>query len=572
MEKKENNYGLMSIQNRILVFALLITLIPSFGMGWLLNNMLHASVTEKIEQKLRHTSNIIEREIALWFKERKYDLYVFSNSFVISDNYSKYLNAPVNGENQDTVEPTNIRTIETYLMSVQNHFDDYTRLFILNKNGSIVASSHAVDKELKLRLPEDAIQQIENNKFMKGEVYFDEQKGIPLMLIGTPLFSEQYDEHVGILAIEVSIEGITGLLRTALLGVNWESQVSGSIIRLQDGRHFLSTDESENLKTPVISSDSVLRLFDEFAKLLDFVNHRGDRVVGLFTPLDNLKWGIVITERYQDVFLRVADSRKRITLAVCLLGMIIGLLAYLLARQIIIPLKALTQGAQQVAAGDLDVHLPVKYNDELGLATRIFNKMVAELNLSRTSLEIIATTDALTRLANRKQIMKELLNHFEYFRRYNTEFSILMIDVDHFKKINDTYGHQAGDVVLSDISEMFLETLRNVDSAGRYGGEEFLIILAESGEEVAQQVADRIRERVSKHDFIHGNHLIKVTVSVGVAKIIKMDESESSLIKRADNALYQAKRNGRNQICYLANDSAETSETGKIISIAGSAK
>jgi diguanylate cyclase (GGDEF)-like protein len=571
MEKMESNYGFRSIRNRILIFSVLVTLIPSFGMGWLLNNMMHATLTEKIEQKLFDSANIIEREVSLWFKERSYDLYVFSTSFVITENFTKYLDADPSKVEEDAGVPVYIRTIETYLTSVQKQFEDYTRLFVLNNDGSIVAASDTADKDLPIHLPKDTANQIGAAKYITGEVYFDDDNGTPLMLIGIPLFSGQYGEHVGILAIEVRLQGIRPLLQAALIDSNADTQIAGSLIRLTDGRHFLSSNNSAEPSSSVTASDDVMRLFEQAPQLQDFTNHEGVRVVGILTSLKQLKWGLVIAENYKDVFARLISSRDRNILVVCSFGLLIGLAAYLFARQIIIPLTALTKGAQQVAIGDLDVCLPIQKNDELGFATEVFNKMVAELQQSQAELERLATTDALTMLANRKQIMQNLRNHFDHFQRYSSEFSILMIDADNFKKINDTYGHLAGDAVLRKMAEILLETIRNVDMAGRYGGEEFLVILADSSGEKAQQAAERIREAINEHTFTYENSSVKVNVSIGVARITKEDENESSLINRADKALYQAKGNGRDQVVFIDDNSPEEAKVSKVISLPRSA-
>jgi len=570
MKKIAGKYGLMSIRNRLLVFSLLATLIPSFGMGWLLNNMLHTTLTEKVEQQLIASSNIIEQEIALWFKERNYDLYVFSNSFVISENFTKYLNGETNSKKEDTSTPLYIRTIETYLTSVQAQFNDFSRLFVLNNDGTVVAATDTPDKNRPVHLPDDAARQIRTTNYLKGEVYFDERANSPLMLIGIPLFSEQYDYQVGILAIEVRLDGILSLLHAALSSTKKDSRVQGSLLRLKDGRYFLSTDNSSDHAAPATISDDVLPLFDNLPSLQYFSNPQGIRVAGILTPIRQIHWGLVVTENYNDVYARAIRSRNRNILITCCLGLLIGLIAYLFARQIILPLTTLTRGAQRVSDGDLDVRLTVLKNDELGFATRIFNEMVAELQQTQTKLEELATTDALTSLANRKQIMKKLFNQFEYYQRYRTEFSVLMIDVDHFKKVNDVHGHLAGDAVLKQMAAIFLNSLRNVDSAGRYGGEEFLVIMAEPAGDKAQQAAERIRRAVNNHTFTYENSSLKVNISIGITKISNRDENEHSLISRADRALYQAKRNGRNQVVYLSDNIPEY-QVGRVMSLLNSA-
>ncbi|MBU0960889.1 MAG: diguanylate cyclase, partial [Proteobacteria bacterium] len=552
MEKIKNNYGLMSIRNRILIFSVLVTFIPSFGMGWILNSMIHTTITEKTEQKLLYSANIIEREIALWFKQRSYDLHVFSNSFIISENLGRHLSAKNNTDTDPSDPSVYSKNIATYLSSVQNQFDDYRRLVVLDNEGVIVSASETTEMDHPIQLPENTAEQIAAANSFKGDVYFDAENNSPLMLIGIPLFSERYDAYAGFLAAEVRLQGILPLLQTALFDTKNDLHICGSLINLHDGTHFLSTGHSTDFGSPEIITSGTAQLFDSPPQLQDFFNSHGTRVVGIATPLENPLWGLLITENHDDVFARVTRARNRNVLIICSFSLFIGLAAYLFARQIITPLRALTNGALQVANGNLNVTLPIQKNDELGFATKVFNEMVAELNLSHTKLEQLATTDALTQLANRKQIMISLSKHFEYYQRYTAEFSILMIDIDYFKRINDTYGHLAGDAVLLQMAKIFQETLRNVDMAGRYGGEEFLVILAETSGEKAQHTAERIRQAVEKHIFTFENCLIKVSISIGVARILEKEKNENSLVSRADQALYQAKENGRNQVVYIA--------------------
>jgi diguanylate cyclase (GGDEF)-like protein len=568
MEKSTNSYGFNSIRNRILIFSILITLIPSIGMGWFLYNIMQTTITEKIEQKLVDSSSIIEREISLWFKERSHDLHVFSNSFVIAENFSQSLNAKNVTEQKSPDATLATKKIVTYLTSVQKHFDDYVRLFVMDNDGTVVAVSETEGIDRPVQLPKDLAKQIASTKHFTGEVYFEEGTKSPLMVIGIPLFSKQFDKHIGLLAIEARLECLLPLLKSALANSNNDVQITGSLVNLMNGRRFLSTDTSAN---SVTLPEDTLKLFNNPTHLQNFVDFQKIRVAAIVTPLQQLPWGLIIKVNHDDVFASAVQSRNRNILIVCSFALLIGFAAYLFAKQIITPLTTLTNGAKQVADGDLDVHLPIQQNDELGFATRIFNEMVAELRQNHAKLEQLATTDNLTKLANRKLIMDSLVKQFEYFQRYGKEFSIMMIDIDHFKKINDTYGHLAGDAVLLQISRIFVETLRNVDTAGRYGGEEFLIVLAETEGGQAQQTAERIRKAVLQHKFVFENRSMRISVSIGVTGIQPGDANEDTLINRADQAMYQAKKNGRNQVVYVAGDSPTRPKDGKIISLSRSA-
>jgi diguanylate cyclase (GGDEF)-like protein len=281
-------------------------------------------------------------------------------------------------------------------------------------------------------------------------------------------------------------------------------------------------------------------------ELAAYVNTQGVDVVGILAPLSEFSWGLVMEKRQDQVFSEVIRLRNQTLLGVALLVTLFGAFAYRISRGIISPLERLTDAAGRVADGDLDVKVPVERHDELGTATEVFNGMVGQLKQSRDRLEQLSTTDALTQLANRKHVMEKLTTHLERFRRSGTSFSVLLVDADHFKRINDGAGHVVGDQVLRHLGETFRRLLRTVDVAGRYGGEEFLIILDETRGKEALQTAERIRLAIESGavDGVASN--VPFTVSIGVAEI-GPGEAEDQLIMRADTALYQAKAEGRNR-------------------------
>ncbi len=161
----------------------------------------------------------------------------------------------------------------------------------------------------------------------------------------------------------------------------------------------------------------------------------------------------------------------------------------------------------------------------------------------------LATTDSLTGCLNRRALSEGMERELDRNRRYNAELSILLIDLDHFKDINDTRGHLVGDEVLKQIGRLLHQELRTVDIAARYGGEEFVIVLPETGLEGATAFAERLRERVGRHNFGGDSDPLRVTISIGVASVPgNWAATADSLIALADEALYRAKNEGRNLV------------------------
>ena len=167
-------------------------------------------------------------------------------------------------------------------------------------------------------------------------------------------------------------------------------------------------------------------------------------------------------------------------------------------------------------------------------------------------LEELATKDALTGLYNHRQMHTSLSDEINRSLRYEHAFQILMVDIDHFKKINDTYGHPFGDFVLQRMARLFEENLRLTDTVFRYGGEEFLILMPETGKQDAVSVAKRLLSAIAEYEFDCDGHKVHATVSIGTAEFPEEARDMSALIGLADRRLYRAKQSGRNCIEFVS--------------------
>ena len=187
-------------------------------------------------------------------------------------------------------------------------------------------------------------------------------------------------------------------------------------------------------------------------------------------------------------------------------------------------------------------------NDDLQIALTMANQ--AAVVIEKARLYNLATVDGLTGLVVRRHFQSKMEEEFRRARRYNKPLSYLMTDIDHFKKFNDTYGHQTGDAVLREVAKIVRKSVRETDIAARYGGEEFCVILPETEPEGAVQFAERLRQSVEAATFIgaQGEEL-KVTISIGVSSIpYTSPETADDMIKLADDSLYVCKKNGRNRV------------------------
>jgi diguanylate cyclase (GGDEF)-like protein len=191
---------------------------------------------------------------------------------------------------------------------------------------------------------------------------------------------------------------------------------------------------------------------------------------------------------------------------------------------------------------------PDELNARIRAGERIINLQIESL-VARDALRKLATYDYLTGLRNRAAILHELQREFDSAPRLGGMVNVVMVDVDHFKTINDNYGHLFGDKVLSEVAKRMVSEVRSYESIGRYGGEEFLIVLSKCDVSAAAKVAERVRRCVATDGFcIHGER-IDVTVSLGVASSCQLERpAQDLLIAMADTALYCAKNAGRNRV------------------------
>ncbi|MEB3339816.1 diguanylate cyclase [Okeania sp.] len=190
-------------------------------------------------------------------------------------------------------------------------------------------------------------------------------------------------------------------------------------------------------------------------------------------------------------------------------------------------------------------HLLLKHTIDELKSTQI------ELEDALAEVQKLANTDPLTGVLNRRSLFNAAHQEFNRVRRYGPPFSILLMDLDNFKKVNDNYGHQVGDKALCTVVKTIQNTIRKVDFLGRYGGEEFIAILPETHGEQALILAERIRKTVANRVIKTDPGNLQLTVSIGVTTYSVNDQSIDDMILRADQGVYQAKQQGRNQCCLV---------------------
>ncbi|MFQ5899290.1 MAG: diguanylate cyclase [Candidatus Methylomirabilia bacterium] len=544
-------FGLDGIKSKILVFALLATLIPSLATGWLSYVYNKRSLTEKVTEKLRNVTSHTAREIDFWLKARFYDVRVLSRSPVLSENLVEILRP----RGAPTGKVRARRRLKNYLSAVREKFVDYEELLVIDPKGRVVATS--AGQAGTVNLPRVPPKGAKEDRAILGDAYWDEALKQAVIMIAVPIRAAN-GRSLGALAAKINFRAIDETVRAFSLGRTGQVHlVTQDDTLLISSRFTSSASVKANL-----AAKTAQALFAKESVPLEYTDQQGRQVVGILKRVPQLDWAVVAEIGKKEAYAQIIRLRNVTLLVVSGLLLGGGLTAYLLGLTIVRPLDRLSNGAAKVAAGDLEVDLPVLSRGEVGYMTEIFNHMVARLRQGREELAAInkalsdkneelaelSITDDLTGLYNRKHLMETLASETARARRHKHSFSVLMIDIDHFKKYNDSLGHLAGDAVLTKMASIFTECIRRVDYAARYGGDEFLVILPETELCEALEAAERIRTRLVGEISGDGNEQAEVTVSIGVTGFSEQSDTPESIIASADAALYEAKRLGRNRV------------------------
>jgi len=522
--------GLDTIRRRILAFGVLATLIPSLVTGTISYAESHRALSEKTADQLRGASFQGAREVDAFIRDRLFDLRVYSNSYEVSENLERLGNAGTSHG-----DPAVSRLTE-YLRSVKDRTAGNEEIMVLDRRGRIVASSAV--RPGPVALPDGWQRSIRTDHSGVGEPYWDADLGKAVLGLGVPVVRN--DLVLGTVFARVALDEVATILRRFMPGD------SGEVALLTSPGRFIITSRvsTPELMQTHLDEEARRELGAQIGNPIEFDDALGSRVLGALQQVPRLDAVVVAWLPLSEAFQQV--NRLRNVTLVMVVGLLLGVggLAYILSLVIIRPLERLREGAAQVAGGDLDVNLPVMGGGEVSYLTEIFNDMVRRLRESRQELERISVTDGLTGLVNRRRLMEALTTEVQRSARTQLPCTVLMVDVDHFKQFNDTYGHPAGDAVLTRVAAILRESIRGVDVAGRYGGEEFLLVLTNTPMSGALEVADRIRAKLADEVFDGG----RITVSVGAASHPEGGRSAEGLIMNADLALYQAKKEGRDRI------------------------
>jgi len=552
--------NLDSIRARILLLSVLATLIPSITMGMLGYRTMTQYLSNDVQKQLQSATVHTTRELELWTKERRYELRVFASSYEVSENVDTLLRPRATDRTQSEAK----RRLRGYLQSIRGKFSDYEEILVLSRAGSVIATTANEVGEVKL--PARWQKRVEADTPVIGDPYHDKILDARVLTMAVPV--RRADATlVAFLVAKLNLRSVMEILKSAQLGTRghvYLVEVDGHI--LMSSRWSPSEHKSERLPTSTIQT-----LSERSQAFYDYDDLAGENVLGSMQWLSQVDWGVVAEIAKVEAYAKALELREMTVVVVFVLLVGIGLMSYVVGQTIVGPVGRLATAAAGVARGKFDVTIQEGGHGELGYLTDVFNRMLERLRQAQDSLrstnrtlsrqnqalESVAITDTLTGLFNRRYMMEKLADEMTRSLRLDHVFSILMLDLDNFKKYNDTYGHLAGDQVLRKVAHIFKESIRRIDVAARYGGEEFLVILPELSTADAMTAAERIRKRVAAGLYGMAGVDTAITISIGAAGYPEHGETAEALIGSADGALYEAKRSGRNCVVLAGSSSIQ---------------
>lgn len=358
----------------------------------------------------------------------------------------------------------------------------------------------------------------------------------------------------GVLAMSINLWNTNNIFNSLFQG--FQNNKQGNIY-VVDGHGTIVYHEDKEMVGKTVAEPEILsNIYAQKEGIVDSISTKLGDVCVAFGKLDTNNWVVVCEIPHKDIY-AMSKVNMDMTIGTMLLVIALGLLvSVIFAKLIIKPLEEITLATEQVAAGDLNRQIDFKGHPDFQRVIQNFNIMTTNLKAQYKELEKLSLKDYLTGLANRRYFEQQFNLELDRACRLGHPSTLLMLDVDNFKIINDKFGHLEGDKALKALAKVLRDSVREMDLPVRFGGEEFLVMLPETSLEKGRIVAEKIREKISEIRIISRKGNIMFTVSIGITSTEKLEEFDGSgletaglsLLKQADEALYLAKSKGKNRV------------------------
>ncbi|MCG9699283.1 sensor domain-containing diguanylate cyclase [Vibrio natriegens] len=429
--------------------------------------------------------------------------------------------------------------LEEEVNRLRTQTDYFNSVLIVNAEGVIVSVSPETLQIKGMRLSGKRFLQSLHSQAPKITDPFVSPAGNYLTSMSYPIFSGG-GEYLGYVAGTIYLEQ-KNILNT-LLGQH--SYKDGSYLYVVDQNHTLIYHpDKRRIGQKITNNDAINAVVEGQKGQQDIVNSLGIEMLAGYAPVNQSGWGIV-AQKPKNLTLSVLDDQMwTVFLETLPIGALTLLLIWVSSVFISKPLWQLASAVKNFenhTSSDNDFTQIKPWYFEASYLKRSFLSAMNIVSHTIDQLHLDTLTDAMTGLLNRRGLDKAV----ESLREQNTPFSVLALDVDYFKKVNDTFGHDAGDALLKSVASLIQDQARKGDVVCRSGGEEFIVFLTKTDLDQAFMVAERVRKSIESHEF---DTVGNVTISVGISRWDGTNEPINAVLKNADDALYQAKHNGRNQ-------------------------
>ncbi|MCB0280870.1 MAG: diguanylate cyclase, partial [Calditrichaeota bacterium] len=505
-------------------------------------------IKANVKRELRILASHASHEIDAWVNQNIHEAYSLTSAKILIDALSNAIK-PQNGQIKNSPE-----ILTHYLRSVHTKLDTILELTVIDTQKNVIASSS--NQQIQKKLPEEKWLGNKTSQYpVVSPPLLDEQFNTVIIRIALPIIS--YDNFVlGQLVLTYDLLNVKSSLK------NSPKSPRGEIFLLDSEGGILLASHID-VKHPSSLDPSVFNhLKSNPGNFTTFQIFLQDHVLGLAYTAETLPITVVAIKNHKDVYATWTEQRNLYFILVGISILIVAGIALYLSHSIVTPLQRLINATAQIVKGNLDIPITVvTQKDEVGKLAQMFNLMTEKLRQSQSKilaankamqqknklLEKLSITDGLTGLYNRNKLNLIIQDQLSRFQRNKRAFAVLMIDVDYFKELNDELGHVAGDEILATVAKCLMQSIRSIDFAARYGGDEFIIIQTETTVNEAIITAERIQSKVSETHCKAANKTINVTLSIGIVQSEMNDTTPTTLISRADTALYEAKHAGRNQ-------------------------
>jgi diguanylate cyclase (GGDEF)-like protein len=549
----------MPIKYKLILMFILISIIPMGIIGMISFSSTKNALEQTTVAGLEVAAEFVEGEIVLYLENLKTSTIDFSSDGFIRDSLEGIIS-------QHTSIADLTSNLNDHLLRNKLPLNkDLLFIDIIDLNGKVRGSS--AQNRVGLNFTNEVYFQKAQQQLYVSDIH-QFANGAFEIIVAAPLTTRSKPSNtIGVIINHFKAESInellTGQLLKALTGKGQKRGLgkTGETYLVNKDKLIISDSlhmENSRFKQ-IVETYPVIQCFQEDAEVSGaWINYQGTPVVGASTIIsfDDTKWALITEQEAEEAFSQINNIRNKYIAAILQVLIITTIIAFVIARTIGSPLRKLIDSIDEIKNGNLNAKVDgINSKDEIGYLAASFNEMSDNLRKASTvlerknkQLEELSIKDGLTGIYNHRFLKERLHHEFDRCIRYKTPLSCLLIDIDYFKSINDTYGHLFGDRVLRELGLIMKENTRSTDYAGRYGGEEFMVILPNTLIDKAEISAKLIHSAIQDHVFKQNDISIHLTVSIGVSGFVDGDKEFSTLIENADIALYQAKNNGRNMV------------------------